>query len=394
MRSNLLNNIIKRGLVGLSAIFMIINTNISGNFSYFDLVMVMILLFYTITSKSIKIKTRTFKVLVVLNVFLLLSLLPLLWTKQKVQSFLYFIQIVFAFNLIPLFIDRLMDLKYYNFFLKKVHQTIYVVGVLFIVFGILHFYFGQGEWLFFTLRGNHRLVWGDGFVGNDLSQFMVLGFLLNEYFISNKKKRVLMSLFLFFIFLFTLSRTVLLIGILYFLLRYTKKTLIYGMIVVFLSLIIVSTDISKQLNNSETRLGRLFEFQNSSSLKGGRIKSYSDVISNSVHFFISPLYGQMENFDSKELNQGIYKISSVHNIILSILVNFGLFPLLFLYVVVFIVFLYLVQKRQFYNFNTFIIFSILIFIIISINALMLSRALWMPIFIVLSFLDKNYKYNK
>ncbi len=370
---------------------MVVNTNITGNLSFLDLGLFFTTVFYTITYKSIKIKFRTFKIIIVLNAFLFLAIIPLLWTGNKVQSLLYYGQVVFAFNIIPLFIDRLIQINAYEKFLKRIHQTIYVVAILFVIFAVLHFKYGEGSWLFFGLKGNHRLAWGDGFVGNDLTQFMVLGFLLNEHFIKSKKKRGWLSIFIFLVFLLTLSRTMLLVGVIYFFLRYTKKTILFGSLIFSISIIILSLNISYQ---SESRFDRLLDFKTSATKKGGRLSTYTHVIENTVDFVFQPVYGQSDNLKGDLRTKGVHKMSSVHNILLSVLVNFGLFPFLFLYITVFAVLMKIIYNRKFYNFNTFFIFLLLIFIVISLNAFMLSRALWMPIFIILSFLDKQRQDSK
>ncbi len=385
-----------KSLLLLISCFFIINTNIVGNFSYLDVFLIIYVIKHVISVKHFSLKRRTVKIITVLNIFLLLAFAFVPFANQKTESFLYLFQMVLAFNFIPIFLDIIQKQQLFDYFLKTVFKMIIIVGVLYITYAILHFSYGKGKWLFFTLRGNHRMVWGDGFVANDLAQYLVLAFLLSESFISKRSNVLRVNLLLSIVFLLTLSKTVLLVIILYFLFRFTKKTILFGLFLVFIVLLLninFISDVNSDTKN--TRVSRLFKLNADGSADKGRLKVYIEVIRTLPSFITTPLYGQRENVKFKtNSKKSPHFMSSVHNIILSILVNFGLIPLLFIVSVFFIVFFYLISKGSFYNLSTVLTFLFLLMVILFLNAFMLSRSLIMPSFIIIYMLkSNNIKYD-
>ena len=190
------SNFLNKTLLLAISCFFIINTNAIGNLSYLDILLILYILKYALSVKSFRLKKRTVKIMYVLNLFIALSVVFIPFANEKIESLLYIFQVLLAVNVIPIFLNIIQEQKLFKFFLKTVFKVLLSVSILFIVYAILHFGYGQVNWLFFTLRGNHRMVWGDGFVANDLAQFLILGFLLTEYFILDKNKGFLINVLL------------------------------------------------------------------------------------------------------------------------------------------------------------------------------------------------------
>ncbi|MBN1990361.1 MAG: hypothetical protein JW783_13245 [Bacteroidales bacterium] len=363
-------SVLNKILIFFIAFFSLANINLYANFSVVDL----LLLFYVSASFymiDFKIRRNTFAFILFANLSLLLSFIFIFFSKYYFQSFIYLSQLWFVVTALPLFFESLLlQGKFYDF-IRSYLMSFVVISAGFLVFGILHFTKGIGSFWIYRLSGLHRISFGDTLVSNDLGIFFITGILLIQQQVQNTCKRKVLSILITIAYLLTLSRTIAFVAILFWLFYFRKfifKTFFWG-----ISIILISFPFIMNI----PRVGRLLDFGDGGN---GRLIKIQEAFSN-ILVFIFPLHGQGEN----KIVKFEHGVQSIHNFFLNLIVNIGFIQSLIL-LIPFLYALTFSLKQKKTESEKIIVFALILqMLVISINALMLTRAIWMAIFLLIFY---------
>jgi len=378
--------IIPNTLIILTAIAFVSHIRIVSNLLVFDVLVIWQIAYYFLTGTN-KISNLTLHFLLILNAFLLMSLFFLPLARDIYGSSAFFFQYFFTFNAIPIYLDWLIREKKINFFLSSLLFVLVLNSILFIAFSLIKiFIYPSFSFLYFGQSGLFRFSWGHGIVSNDLIHYYILSLFI-VWFLYRDRHQIKSYTFFSFAFLFTLSRTFILISAIFLIVKLNFEKLLLATIIIILFVFVISkTNLSETIPN----LNRLIYFQSldySSDPRihnEGRSKLQEPIFKNIEHFLWFPLFGNPNNIRFETT----ISVASVHNVYLSLLVNFGVLSTVFL-LIIFLIYCY---KFFFYlknywkiifSLNAFLLFIMLDVIVISFNALMTSRPMWMSLFLYL-----------
>lgn len=385
MKQYLVNSFFTKSLIFAVSLSFITHTRIVNNLLYFDLFIILYVTYYFVTNK-IKIDKVTFIQLFFLNGFLILSLIALPFVTDIKESFLFIIQYLFTFNILPLFIYSLIQSNHFNYFLKNTFFVLFINSLLFIFYSVYNIFIQPGyNFLYFGLSGLNRFSWGDGIVSNDLIHYYIFALFIIWYQIK-RKNQILKWLFFFFSYLFTLSRTLVLVSFIFFIFRFNiKKLALLAVLLTLFVIIIINSQLAEQMPNVQRLIYfSSLDYSSDQDMNNqGRLNRMKPIFNNFEDFLLFPLFGNPNNmkFDSS------HSVSSVHNALLSIIVNFGILPFLLIIVTALMFFLRFIAglKKDDHVGNKYLLglslFVVLDLTVISFNALMTSRALWLPFFV-------------
>jgi hypothetical protein len=321
MRSGFPENLVLDFLIALTAIAFVTHISIVNNLLYFD-VLLLLQLAYFLSQGFFSLQRITVHILIVLNIFLVISLLTLPLSEDINGSLPFFYQYFFTFNLVPLYIDWLIRAKKIRYFLKTSLVALSVNSLLFIIFSLVRIFINSNfRLLHFGDSGLFRFSWGDGIVSNDLIHYYIFSLFIVWYLYSDKHIR--RYLFFTFSYLFTLSRTFLAVSVLFYFFKLRlKKLFTVVLFAVGFVMILPFTGVADIVPN----LNRLIYF---SSLDysldpeedlQARANLAQPIFENIDHFILFPLYGNPLNV---RFHTDV-AIPSVHNVFLSLMVNFGI----------------------------------------------------------------------
>lgn len=362
------------------AYFSIVNTNIFKNFSYVDLFLITYILISIFLTK-VKISKITLHLIIASNIAIILSVPLVIFSYSIQEPFLYLTQLWIIFTLVPLFFECITSQKLLPYFAKTYWVFFIITSIGFLFFGILHFLGGYNSFLFYGVSGLHRISFGDTLVSNDLGILMASGLFFTIHFCKNKTIRFFLAIIVSIAYFFTLSKSIMLL-IIVFWLYYSRHHLLkfaffasFGIYLIFPYLLNLQ------------RIDRLIDISRGG---GGRIAKISEAFAKFEVFFI-PLHGQQGNI-LVDINYGV---QAVHNFLLNIFVNLGVFQSIILLIpIIFYLYSFISKPNKDSLHKWAIVTFLLQLIILSLNALMLTRMIWIAILIVFYYLNYTQTHNE
>lgn len=366
-------------LLPLITLFSIANTNLVGNFSILDL-LILVFIIVSYTTSKIVLSKNTLIFVVISNVVIFISLPILIFSTNLTESVLFIGQVWFIIVVLPIFFDILKFHKLILIFSKYYLIVFLIISSLFFIFGVYYFYciyFNLYEnlitqiWVF-HLSGLHRINFGDTLVSNDLGVFLAIGLYLIITWVSKKRIQLFLLAFVSITYFLTLSKTIFLILIIFWM-YHLRKYFLRG--IIFFSIFIILTfPIFSNLPNIE----RLFNYSEG---ERGRISKIFEASSKPL-VLIVPLYGQMEN----EIVKFKSGVNAIHNAVLNILVNLGLIPTILLFIPLFYILYKIFNRKVKHIYYKYALLAVLMqILVLMLNALMLTRASWVAIYLVVYF---------
>lgn len=333
---------------------------------YFDFLMIIYILSTICIKKRLSLSKFTFNFIKILIVILLPSIILLNFTNDISGSLQFFSQYLFLIVVLPLFLESVQITKQYNFFLKSLLIMLIINSLLF-----LFIYFGLISSLYFPGNFGNRFAVGE-LTPNEMGHYIILMFFLITLFIRSRFKFFIEFLSIIS-FILTLSKTVWVQLSVYLIVKKTKFVLV-GILLMFLALYFIG-----QLSMVyESIILILQDFSTSTTSNGIRMEMMNNTIKSIPSTTFFPGYHSTLNLDTS---------LSVHNGILSYIVNFGLISFL-LIVLIATFFIFKNIQDKYFRFILFFIF--LDFITLLFNPIINSRIVWFPLFTYIY----TYHYKK
>jgi len=373
------NYIIKFTLF-LTVISFFLPLKVGGNFSYFDL-MVLVSLFILSLKYSLKIiKKEIINFILILNLFTFIGYISLLFpgiynNNTTLAPIIYTLQFNFAFMVLPIFIFILYKSGYFGYFIKMYMYVFLLFTFLYIIFIYLFFTAEKESWLIFsTFAGSRRFIFGYG-NPNDIHTYTFLAIFAYTYL---NKLNNLKLFYTIIIGLTTLSKSVFLATFFYLLKDHKLK---FGLLLALL----IPTYIYIQDNIFFVFFERLLDPEqystNSSSAGFERIVMFMNAFIYALENPFRPLLFMNDNIPNEYYNV----ITSTHNIFGSIAANFALSGL---FVFMIVLGYFSVKIIKFYKINRYkyaVLFLVMAFIVMQFQPFQNSRIFWFPIIIYLMF---------
>lgn len=364
--------LLNKMLLFAMAFLSIANINIFKNISYFDVLIILYVLIGVFTFLKVKINKTTLQFIVLGNLAVLLSIVFIVFSNNLIDSLFYLAQFWFIITILPVFFEILLAQNKFRNFARYYFISFLLISGGFLLFGVLHFGMGFNKFWIYKLAGFQRISFGDSLVSNDLGIILATGFLLIFHFVKNRFLRFLLLLIVSIAYLLTLSKTILLISAIFWIFYFRKKLL-----VMFVFFAVLFVFLAPYITHIEgfNRLTTLTEGG------GGRMRKIYEILQTPSVFFI-PLHGEDGN-DFVKLNYGA---QSVHNFILNLFVNIGiiqsiiiLIPSIFIYAGA------IIKRNKGMLLKLALLVIFLQIVVLSLNAFMLTRAVWIAIFLVIFY---------
>jgi hypothetical protein len=341
-----------------------------GGFFSLDvsIVLYVLLSFFSLSSKGFYLLSFTYELMLFLFFVLLFSFLFLIFSNDIYNSLLFVVQYVFIIVMLPLFVDCVLRNNHLN-------ALFYFSYFLFFLFSVFYFYvyfFASIDWeFFFKAEGDtsfgKRFFLGE-FTPNEMGyyfSFFLLCFFYIKKTVSNRLFFLVLLIFpiVFFSFGMTLSKSVW-IQMLFSILLFSKKRFL--IFVCFFAIVLgyeykvffdsVINDFSANTKSNSIRIQMLY-----------------DSLKNLQYSFLTPAYHQAENLVDKSLY-----VTSVHNVPLSFVTNFGMVSFLF--------FVFGVGGFLFFNYRKsnkiFLCFIFIYSIVAMFNPMINARHVWLPLILM------------
>lgn len=333
---------------------------------YFDVLMIVYILSTFFIKKGVWVSKFTFNFIKILLIILLPSIVLINFTSDVASSLSFFIQYMFLIVILPLFLESVYKTKQYDFFLKSLLFALIVNSLLF----LLKYFEVVGQ-MYFPEDFGFRFALGE-FTPNEMGHYLILMLFLITVFISSRFK-TLVELIGIIPFVLTLSKTVWVQLSVYLIVKKTKIMLI-AFVLMFLALYF-SGYLSVVY---ETMIFIHQDFSPTTTSNTIRLEMMRNAFSSIPSTILFPGYHSTLNLDTS---------LSVHNGILSYIVNFGLISFILL-VFISSFFIFKNIKNKYFRFILFFIF--LDFITLIFNPIINSRIVWLPLFIYIY----TYHYKK
>lgn len=334
-------------------------------FFYFDIFMIIYVL-SSLFVKKVLISTFTFNFIKILFIILLPSIILINFTNNILDSLQFLSQYLFLILMLPLFLESIYLTNKYNFFLKILLFFLIINSILFLLksFEIV------GE-LYFSENYGTRFAIGE-FTPNEMGHYLVLMLFLITL-LSSYRFKIFIELFSIIPYILTLSKTVWVQLIVYLVVKKTKIMLI-GFVVI-LGALYFTNYLSVAY---EIMIFIIQDFSTSTDSNKIRIEMMNSAINSIPSSILYPGYHSIDN-----LNTSL----SVHNGILSYIVNFGLIS----FVILILILSFFIFKNIQDKYFRFILFFILLdCITLLFNPIINSRIVWLPLFIYIY----TYHYKK
>lgn len=333
---------------------------------YFDVLMVFYILSAFFLQKGISISKFTFDFIKILFVIFLPPIILINFTSDTSGSLQFFSQYIFLIIVLPLFLESVYKTKQYDFFLKSILFGLILNSLLF----LLKYFEVVGQ-MYFPENFGFRFTLGE-FTPNEMGHFLILMLFLITVFISSRFK-TLVEIIGIIPFVLTLSKTVWVQLSVYLIVKKTKLMLT-SLILMFLAL--YSSGYFSVVY--EAMIFILQDFSTTTTSNTIRLEMMSNAFSSIPSTILFPGYHSTLNLDTS---------LSVHNGVLSYIVNFGLISFILLFLISFH-FIFRNIKYRYFRFILFFIF--LDFITLIFNPIINSRIVWLPLFIYIY----TYHYKK
>jgi hypothetical protein len=332
---------------------------------YFDVLLILYIISVFFLQKGISISKFTFDFIKILFVIFLPPIILINFTSDTSGSLQFFSQYIFLITVLPLFLESVYKTKQYDFFLKSLLFALIINSLLF----LLKYFELVGQLYFRDYP--FRFALGE-FGPNEMGHYLILMLFLITVFI-NSRFKTLVELIGVIPFVLTLSKTVWVQLSVYLIVKKTKLMLI-GLILMFLVLYFSGYfSVVYEVMNSI-----LQDFSTTTTSNTIRLEMMRNAFSSIPSTILFPGYHSILNLDTS---------LSVHNGILSYIVNFGLISFILLFLITF----YFISRNIKYRYFRFILFFIFLdFITLIFNPIINSRIVWLPLFIYIY----TYHYKK
>lgn len=333
---------------------------------YFDLFMLLYICINMIFNKNDKILTPTSNLMRNIMFILIIPLFLSLFADDIVESGIFIFKYIFISLIIALFINVLILRNHLHFFLKT---TFYLLIINSVFYLIVYIYDIDGLYFKTDIHGTSFSI--NSLTVNEMGHYLVLMFFINYFYF---KDNIFNRLFIISAYILTLSKTIWLQILCYFII-FDKKTLFFIIFLILGSLYYF--DIVDFIYNLSLDFGSDVESNRI------RIEMINKAFINLPNTIFKPAFHSINNIDKENLI-----ILSAHNLVASYITNFGLLSFLIL---ILVTVYYSVKNIKRKGFNIIYVFIFLDIFGLFFQPLINITIVYLPLFIYIFFIMLNIK---